>query len=82
MGQKVLLSIINLRLKLLRKLHYRYVVWTLRGVEASWTYCLLLGSLLQLYLEGNTPTFPHHLLRYFEDNGMRQQPPPVEFDRQ
>ena len=58
------------------------VCGTLGGVEASGTNCLQVKTLPELYLEDNTSIFHVSLLKGFEDNRLRQQPPPVEVDGQ
>ena len=81
MGQKVLLSTKNLRLKLPRKLQDQYVgpFEVLKRVGPT-AYKLDLSH--SSALKTIHPVFHISLLRDFEDNGLRQQPPPVEVEGQ
>ena len=79
MGQKVLLSTRNLRLKLPRKLQDQYVgpFEVLKQVGPT-AYELDLSH--SSALKTVHPVFHVSLLRGFEDNGLRYQPPPAEVD--
>ena len=80
MGQKVLLSTRNLRLKLPSKLQDRYMgpfeVFKRVG-PIAYKLDLSYSSTLKTI----DPVFNISLLRDFEDNGLRYQPLPVEVDR-
>ena len=81
MGQKVLLSTKYLRLKLPRKLQDRHMgpFEVLKRVGAT-AYKLDLSH--SSALKTIHPVFHISLLRDFEDNGLKQQPPPVEVEGQ
>ena len=81
MGPKILLSARNLRLKLPRKLQDQYMgpFEVLRRVgPTAYRLDLSYSSALKMIY----PVFHVSLLRDFEDNGLREQPPPVQFKGQ
>ena len=79
MGAQVLLSTHNLRLKLPKKLQDRYIgpfrVTSRVGPTAYHLDLSTSSALKHLH-----PSFHVSLLREFWDNGLYQQPPPVEID--
>ena len=79
MGTQILLSTCNLHLKLHKKLQDHYIgLFRVTSRVGLTAYHLDLSTSSALkYLH---PTFNVSLLWEFQDNGLYQQPPPVEID--
>ena len=78
-GAQVLLSTRNLRLKLPKKLQDRYI-GPFRVISRVGPTAYHLDLSTSSALKHLHPTFHISLLREFQDNGLYQQPPPVEID--